>query len=176
MSLETIPVHRLAARPVHLWAERWLILTAGDFSSGEFNAMTVAWGSLGCMWNFPFAQVVVRPNRHTYGFMERFPEFTLSVLPEERREAARILGTRSGREGDKIAEAGLTPAPSERVAAPAFAEAELVLECRTLYSQDMDPSRFLDPAIEDRYPEKDYHRIYFGEIVAARGTAGWRVP
>ncbi|MBN1824764.1 MAG: flavin reductase family protein [Candidatus Eisenbacteria bacterium] len=176
MKLEAIPIDRLLVRAHSLWADRWLILAAGDLAAGEYNAMTVAWGSLGCMWNFPFAQVVVRPTRHTYGFMERFPGFTLSVLPEPLREAARILGTRSGRDGDKIAAAGLTPVPSERVAAPAFAEAELVLECRTLYSQDMDPARFLDPSIEERYPEKDYHRVYFGEIVAARGTATWNAP
>lgn len=57
-----------------------------------------------------------------------------------------------------------------RVAAPAFAEAELVVECRKIYWQDMQPENFLDPAIEGLYSGRDYHRIYFGEIVAVAGT------
>jgi hypothetical protein len=29
----------------------------------------------------------------------------------------------------------------------------------------MEPSHFIDPSIENSYPEKDYHRIYYGEIL-----------
>jgi hypothetical protein len=29
----------------------------------------------------------------------------------------------------------------------------------------------MDRTIERNYPKKDYHRIYFGEIVAVTGTA-----
>jgi hypothetical protein len=65
----------------------------------------------------------------------------------------------------------LTPQASARVGAPGFAEAELVLECRKIYSDDFDPARFLDPTIDRNYPGKDYHRIYYGEIVSAAGTA-----
>ena len=46
-----------------------------------------------------------------------------------------------------------------------FAEARLVLTCRKIYFQDIGPERFLDPAIESMYPQKDYHRMYIGEIV-----------
>jgi len=35
----------------------------------------------------------------------------------------------------------------------------------------MNPEHFLDPTIEENYPEKDYHRIYYGEIVRAAGEA-----
>jgi len=58
--------------------------------------MTVAWGSLGTMWNLPFAQIVVRPTRHTFGFMERFDTFTLCAFPEPRRKALQLLGSTSG--------------------------------------------------------------------------------
>ena len=45
-------------------------------------------------------------------------------------------------------------------------DAELVLVCRKLYWQDMDPTHFLDPGIDGKwYPDQDYHRIYIGEIV-----------
>ena len=157
----------------HLWAKQGLLLTAGDFAEGRFNTMTVGWGSLGRMWTEPFAQVVVRPIRYTYQFMERYDTFTLCAFPEDYHDALQLLGTRSGRDGDKIAEAGLTPIASTRVAAPGFAEAELILECRKIYWDDMNPANFLDPDIEGHYPQRHYHRIYFGEIVAIYGAGSF---
>jgi flavin reductase (DIM6/NTAB) family NADH-FMN oxidoreductase RutF len=147
------------------WDKRWFVLAAGDFVSGKFNAMTVSWGSLGIMWNRPFVQVVVRPTRFTFRFTEEFDTFTLSAFPERYRKALDILGSKSGRDGDKIASAGLTPAASGQVAAPSFAEAELTFECRKIYWDDFHPERFMNPAIERNYSRQDYHRIYYGEVV-----------
>jgi flavin reductase (DIM6/NTAB) family NADH-FMN oxidoreductase RutF len=173
ISRTAISFDRLLVKAHHLWARQWLLLTAGDFEQGHYNAMTVGWGSIGTMWGRPFAQVVVRPVRYTFGFMERYDTFTLSVFADEHRAALNLLGTKSGRDGDKIAEAGLTPIVSTRVTAPGFAEAELILECRKIYWDDMDPSHFLDPRIEDNYPQKDYHRIYFGQILAIYGDRSY---
>jgi flavin reductase (DIM6/NTAB) family NADH-FMN oxidoreductase RutF len=92
--------------------------------------MTVAWGSMGVMWGKPFAQVVVRPVRYTFEFMEQYDSFTLCAFPAEYRQTLLMLGTKSGRDGDKIAESGLTPVVSANVAAPGFAEAELIVELR----------------------------------------------
>ena len=170
MELPRIPIDDFQARCHHLWDSQWLLLTAGDLASGRFNMMTVAWGSIGTMWNRPFAQVVVRPTRHTYGFTEEFDSFTLCAFPEKLRPVLKLLGTRSGRDIDKVEASGLEPLPSLEVAAPGFAEAELVVECRKIYWDDFEPAQVLDPAIDKQYPEHDYHRIYFGEIVAVRGT------
>ena len=47
-----------------------------------------------------------------------------------------------------------------------FEEAGLVLVCKKAYWQDMDPTHFLDGELDGKwYPEKDYHRIFIGEIV-----------
>jgi flavin reductase (DIM6/NTAB) family NADH-FMN oxidoreductase RutF len=174
MKREAIPADELKVRIHSLWDAQWFLLTAGDYAARDFNTMTVSWGSLGTMWNRPFAQVVVRPGRHTYGFIERHPTFTLSAFPEKCHDALMLLGTKSGRDGDKIAEAGLTPQAATTIAAPGFDEAELVIECRKIYSDDFDPARFVDPTIDQNYPDKDYHRIYYGEIVAVTGTAKFR--
>jgi len=176
MKRETIPIEDLNVRIHDLWDRQWFLLTAGDFATGAFNTMTVSWGSLGVMWNRPFAQVVVRPVRHTFQFIEKYDSFTLSAFPDGCHDALLLLGSKSGREGDKIAESGLTPQASTRIGAPGFAEAELVLECRKIYSDNFDPARFLDPTIDRNYPEKDYHRMYFGEIVTVTGTAKYRCP
>jgi flavin reductase (DIM6/NTAB) family NADH-FMN oxidoreductase RutF len=174
MTLEPIPFTHFGANVFHLFDRQWLLLTAGDFASGQFNAMTISWGSLGIMWNRPFVQVVVRPTRHTHSFMDRFETFAVTALTEEYRGALNLLGSRSGRDGDKIAAARLTPVASTVVAAPAFAEAELVMECRTIYRDPLESRHFLDPRIEENYPEKDYHTAFFGEVVALRGVARFR--
>ena len=152
---------------------RWLLLTAGSFAPHAFNSMTVSWGSIGEIWNKPFFQAVVRPSRYTREFLEAGDSFTLCVLPLAYRKAMSLLGAKSGRDGDKIAESGLNAMASLLVTAPCYDEAELVVECRKMYWQDIDPSHFLDPGIEANYPKKDYHRAYFGEIVAASGTEAW---
>jgi flavin reductase (DIM6/NTAB) family NADH-FMN oxidoreductase RutF len=147
-----------------LWDDQWFLLSVGDFNKGDFNSMTVAWGSLGIMWSVPFAQIVVRPTRHTYHFMNTYDDFTLCAFPEKYREDLSYLGYHSGRDEDKIAKTTLTPCASDTVKSPSFEEAELIMECRKMYEQDMDPKLFLEDFIHTKYPGNDYHRIYFGKI------------
>ena len=154
--------------------KQWMLLTAGDFAPGKFNSMTISWGSCGEIWNKRFFQVVVRPTRYTREFLEKGEGFTLCVFPSVNKPALSLLGSKSGRDGDKIRESGLTPIPSSLVPAPGYDEAELVVECKKIYWQDLDPTHFLDPAIEMNYANKDYHRAYFGEILHVSGTDTYR--
>jgi flavin reductase (DIM6/NTAB) family NADH-FMN oxidoreductase RutF len=170
-----IPFEKFVVKVHARWAEQGLLLTAGDFFEGRFNTMTVGWGSFGTMWGKPFVQVVVRPTRYTYEFMTTYDTFTLCGFPKKYQRIMELLGTKSGRDGDKIAEARITPIAASQVAAPGFAEAELIVECRKMYWDDFDPKHFLNPAIENNYPLKDYHRMYFGEIVAISGERTYSI-
>jgi flavin reductase (DIM6/NTAB) family NADH-FMN oxidoreductase RutF len=156
-----------------LWNKQSLILTAGDFAAGHYNAMAVGWGSFGTMWDRPIAMVVVRPQRYTYEFIEKYDTFTLCAFPPGYRKAVDLIGTKSGRDGDKIAEAGLTAVAAGAVAAPIFAQAELVVECRKIFRTVYEPSQFIDPSIDRNYLKKDYHRVYFGEILAVAGIESY---
>jgi flavin reductase (DIM6/NTAB) family NADH-FMN oxidoreductase RutF len=167
---QTIPVFNLQVKIHHLFDKQWFLLTSGDFGKGHYNTMTISWGSMGVMWNMPFVQVVVRPSRYTFEFMEKHETFTLCAFPKAKRKALSLLGAKSGRDVDKISLSRLTPEASTVVAAPCFAEAELVIECRKIYWQDLDPSHFLDPTTQPTlYPDADFHRVYFGEVLAVRG-------
>jgi len=157
---------------VDIWFKRWFVLTAGNMD--RFNSMTVAWGSVGGMWEMPFVQVVVRPTRHTFGFMNESDTFTLCSFPAKYRKDVAILGSRSGRDGDKIALTRLTPVKSQAAAAPCFKEADLVFECRKMYWQDFDDRNFLSAKIAANYPQMDYHRVFFGEILRIRGSKEFR--
>lgn len=146
-----------------------MLLTAGSFSENNFNTMTIAWGGLGTMWQKPLVMVVVRPTRYTYEFMEKHGTFTVAAFPADLKEKLQYLGSHSGRDSDKISEAGLTPQASLAAEAPSFAEADLVLECRKSYFDDYNPDNFLADYIAKQY-NNDYHRMYFGEVIAASAT------
>ncbi|MBR4747986.1 MAG: flavin reductase [Abditibacteriota bacterium] len=143
-----------------LFDQKWALLCSG--TAADHNAMTVSWGGLGTLWGKPAATVYVRHSRHTYGYMNTHDLFTLSFFPEDCRRALEVMGSVSGRDTDKDAAAGLTPKPLEGCVA--YEEAELVLVCRVMMSQDMDPDAIPEDALQF-YPDKDWHRIYIGEVV-----------
>ena len=172
MKRELIRPVDLVFPPISAWLKKWFLLTAG--SDTDFNSMTVAWGSIGTMWNRPFVQIVVRPARYTYEFLEKYDTFSLCAFSMEYRQPLQLLGTKSGRDSNKIKESGLTVMLGDKIATPGYDEAELILECRKIYYQDFQPDNFLDPKIERNYPAKDYHRIYFGEIVNVMGSSDYR--
>ena len=145
-----------------LIGERWMLITAG--TQEKCNTMTASWGGLWVLWGKPVATVYIRPQRYTLEFVEQEDYVTLSFFGEEHRKALALCGSKSGRDMDKVKECGFTVATAE--GAPYFEEADLVLVCKKAYWQDMDPTHFLDGEIDGKwYPEKDYHRIFIGEIV-----------
>jgi len=155
----------LLLKPHDIWNNTWFLLTAGDFLEKKFNTMTVAWGSIGTMWNKPFVMVVVRPTRYTFEFMEKYDNYTVCTFPEKFRQDLKILGTKSGKDIDKISYPGLHPIASEKISSPGYLEADLIIECKKIYFDDIRPDKFLDQKIHNSYPAKDYHRMYFGEIL-----------
>ena len=145
-----------------LIGDQWMLITAGTREA--CNTMTASWGGLGMLWGKPVATVYIRPQRYTLEFVEREDTFTLCFFGEEYRKALALCGSKSGRYMDKVKECGFTVATAE--GAPYFDEADLVLVCKKSYWQDMDPTHFLDGEIDSKwYPEKDYHRIFIGEIL-----------
>ena len=130
--------------------------------------MTASWGHLGSIWGhgggLPTAVVYLRPQRYTKEFVDREELFTITVFPEEYKKALGYLGSHSGRDGDKVAVAGLTPVFEGDYTY--FAEAKLTLVCRKLYRGTIQPEGFMDQSfVEEYYPQRDFHDFYIGEIV-----------
>ena len=140
----------------------WMLITAGNPKS--FNTMTAAWGGFGFLWNKNVCFIFIRPNRYTYKFVEENGIFTLSFFEEKYRGILEFCGQSSGRDTDKIKKTGLTvfQSASDGIS---FKEAKTVIECRKIYFQDINPKNFADASIQNNYPEKDYHRMYTGEIL-----------
>lgn len=155
-----ISVYSLDKNTFEAINKQWLLITAG---SEKVNTMTASWGGLGIMWNKEVATCYIRPQRYTYEFVENEEYFSLCFFGEEYREALKLCGRVSGRDCDKIADAGLTVVKGDK--APYFEEAETVLICRKIYKDRIKPEGFLDESIEKNYSNGDYHYIYMGEIV-----------
>ena len=51
---------------------------------------------------------------------------------------------------------------------PTFKQGKMVFICKKIYSDWIKPEHFIDDSLDERwYPQKDYHEMYVGEIVAA---------
>ena len=142
------------------------------------NAMTIGWGHIGVVWSRPVFIAYVRESRHTRTMLDRHGEFTINVPtgPIDSRILS-VCGTKSGRDLDKIKELGLTLVASDNITVPGIKELPLTLECKVIYKQKQDLAAIPEDIIARYYPEipgadfdgqsRDYHYVYYGEIVGA---------
>ena len=129
------------------------------------NPMTIGWGTLGIIWGIPVMQVLVRPTRFTFGLMEQTADFSVCFFQEKYAKELAICGTRSGRDTDKLATCGFRLEKGILIRTPHILEAAFHYECRIIHKHRIDPAT-LDPKIIKRYyPKKDFHMVYYGEVV-----------
>ena len=145
-----------------------MLITAEKPVDGQpkANTMTASWGGAGVFWGKPAVTCYIRPQRYTKEFIDKEELFSVSFFKDGHRDALKLCGSVSGRDHDKIKEAGLTPVFIDGV--PAFEEADTILICRKMYRTSMNPADFIDKDADSKfYPEKDYHDMYIAEIVKA---------
>ena len=152
--------------PLYAIDKEWALLTAG--TKDKFNTMTISWGGLGTIWNKPVVTVYVKPIRYTYEFMESNEYFTMSFYDEKYKEDLGILGSKSGRDLDKVALTKLTPEFLENTTS--FKEAKLTLVCKKIYFQDLNINNIATNSIPSKdfdrfYKTEPMHRMYIGEVV-----------
>ena len=161
MSFVTIKPTEIPGNAIQQIGHDSMLITAGN--KDHFNTMTAAWGGIGFLWKEPMATIFIRPQRYTYEFTEKYDTFSLCFFDGSQKEALRICGTKSGRDIDKMEATGLTPLSTES-GNIYFEQAQLVLECKKVYYDDIRAENFLDPRPDKSYPKKDYHRMYIGFI------------
>lgn len=97
---------------------------------GRVNPMTVAWATMGILWQKPVVICAVRPERFTREFLDASDVFSLTVFENSWRKMLGYCGTVSGRQEDKVAKAGLTVAHKDGV--PYFEENRMAFLCKKL--------------------------------------------
>ena len=162
--LQEIAPTAIKDNPIHLIGKEWMLITAG--AGQQFNTMTASWGGFGELWFKPVSFIFIRPQRYTFEFLEKYDSFTLSFFSERYKPQFNICGSHSGRDINKMAECGFTPVAADN-GSVYFEQARMVLECRKLYFQDLDPAGFVDESLLKHYPNEDFHRMYVGEISRA---------
>ena len=159
-NFKEITANELDANVFNLIGKDWTLITAGNLE--KYNTMTASWGGVGVLWNKNVATIFVRPQRYTYEFVEENDYFTLSFFGGEKREELTFCGRNSGRDCNKAKECNLTAIDTNN--GVAFEESNIILVCKKMYYNDIDPQNFLDDSINNHY-NNDYHRMYIGEIV-----------
>ncbi len=144
----------------NLIGKEWMLITAQDGEGA--NAMTASWGALGELWGKHVAFCFIRPQRYTFGLAEGCERMSLAFLGEDYRDALKICGTRSGRDSDKISDAGLSVSVYDGV--PIINEAHTVVIGKKLYADDIKKDCFSELSMLEHYKQNDFHRMYILEI------------
>ena len=160
-----IQPNEISINPINLYQD-WIVLAVNN--EEKPNAMLLTMGTLGAFRGKPIASIFVNESRYTYELLEKCEYFTLAVFPEQYTENVRYLGQHSGRDGsDKIKDAGFQVSKTE-LGNPFFDQANLVIECRMIYTGKWDESR-LDDSIKSAFyrdgERRPAHQQFIGEIV-----------
>lgn len=161
-TFQQYPIELLEMNPFIKLSKEWALVTSG--SKAKFNTMTVSWGGVGVLWGKNVVFIFIRDSRYTKEFIDNGDFFSLSFLSEQYREALSFCGSKSGRDHDKFAEAGLTPAFRHSIPYPD--ESNLVILCRKMAAVPITEDSFTDSSIMEKwYATNDMHTMYVGEII-----------
>ena len=142
------------------------VITAGK--EDHYNSMTCSGGGLGLLFRKPTTWCTLRSDRYTLEIIQKKQKYTLSYFPNEYKEQILFLGSKSGRDSEKMKEVELT-----RVQTPSgdmsFKEARLIIECKLTAITTANPNDFCTQEAKDYLNEaykeaSDYRKHVFGEV------------
>lgn len=159
-----------------------MLIGTKDAGKGKPNIMTATWGGVGIMWRRAVCFCAIRHSRYTYKNIEGSVGVGLSLsFLAPTQENARVLafcGGHSGADTDKFSECRIGCAYSES-GIPYVADADSVILCRPIYSQDIKKEGFEHfrdncectnsqkseaDLFSQFYSDGDIHRMYICEI------------
>ena len=165
MAKREVDYRTVLEETVRVMGEMGLLLAAQD-AEGKPNAMTIGWATPGIIWGKPIMVVYVRPSRYTYKLIEETGAFTVCVPTPALKRAVAFCGSVSGRDHDKFTEMNLTATPAQHVQAPLIEECPIQFECVVVHRNDVIPEELTEEIRTGAYAAGDFHRCYFGEILA----------
>lgn len=157
----------------------------------SYNILTVAWTGTVCTAP-PMTYISIRKERHSYNIIRESGEFVINLTTEKLTFATDFCGVRSGRDINKFAHLGLTPAPASVVKAPLIVESPVNIECRVtqvveLGTHDMFLAEVMAVNVDEEYIDESgkfrldaakpicySHGSYYG-LAKELGTFGYSV-
>ncbi len=141
-------------------------ITAGK--ENDYNSMVGSGGGFGMLFKKPTAWCLLRTDRYTLEMIQKEQTYTLSYFPNEYKEQMLFLGSKSGRDSEKMREVELSSVqtPSGDMS---FKEAKLIIECKLTAITTPNPKDFYSQESKDYIDEvykdaNDYRKLVFGEI------------
>ena len=129
------------------------------------NLMSVHWGALGNFWNKQVFVLPVRIGKLSHEVIEKEKSFAISVPVTDMRKEIMLCDHMSGYEVNKFEELHLHPKRAKKIPAYVLGECGLILECKVIYSAPMTDSVLADSLKAEMYGKKDFHTMYFGEVI-----------
>jgi flavin reductase (DIM6/NTAB) family NADH-FMN oxidoreductase RutF len=144
----------------------FFVITAGK--KEQSNSMVGSGGGMGMLFRKPTTWCLLRADRYTLELIEKEQTYTLSYFPDEYREQMLFLGSKSGRDSEKMKEVALTSVQTPS-GDRSFKEAKLIIECKLTQITTPNPNDFYAQEAKDYINEaykdaNDYRKYVFGEI------------
>jgi flavin reductase (DIM6/NTAB) family NADH-FMN oxidoreductase RutF len=114
----------------------------------QANIIAIAWTGILCS-KPPQIGIGVRPSRHSHALIQETGEFVVNIPSEDQLDKVEYCGSISGREVDKFASQGLTPAPGSQTQTPIIAECPINIECQVAHTLSLGS-----------------HDLFIGQVVA----------
>lgn len=127
-----------------------VLVSCGGAKGWKANLITIAWAGSVCS-DPPMLSIAVRPDRYSHAIIKTTGEFIVNAPSTDQAKATDWCGVVSGRDVDKFAGTGLTPAPGRKVACPMVMECPLNIECRVRKSLELGS-----------------HTLFLAEVVAVQ--------
>lgn len=129
----------------------YTLITSLD-KNGKPNAMGASWITR-VSFDPCLIMISIAPGRYSHEGIEHHKEFVVNYPSTEQEGGAWVCGTKSGRDGDKFRDAGLSLIDSTVVKAPTINGATVAFECKVV----------------DEITAGD-HTLFIGQVVAMRGN------
>jgi flavin reductase (DIM6/NTAB) family NADH-FMN oxidoreductase RutF len=142
------------------------IITAGK--KGQYNSMTGSGGGFGILFKKPTIWCTLRADRYTLELIQKEQTYTISYFPDEYKKQMLFLGSKSGRDSEKMKEVELISIQTHS-GNMSFKEARLIIECKLTEITTPNPIDFYSQEAKDYIKEaykneSDYRKYVFGEI------------
>ena len=149
-----------------LVGEEFSVVTAGK--KENYNSMIASGGGLGLLFKKPTTWCLFRSDRYTLEMIKKEHTYTMAYFPKKYDKYALFLGSKSGRDSEKMKEVKLTSIETP-LGDISFEEAKLIIQCKLTQITTPNPDDFYTQEAKDyikkAYKEAKDHRQYvFGEI------------
>ena len=143
------------------------VVTAG--TKKHYNSMTASGGGMGLLFKKPHTWCIFPQNRYTLELIKKQQTYTLSYFPHEYMKQVLFLGSKSGKDSDKMNEVELTSIETT-LGNVSYKEARLIIECKLVQISIPNFDDFYTQEakgyLTEAYKEAgDIRQYVFGEIM-----------